>query len=144
LVTRPLTRLRHRRKLEGFSSRRMIVMTSCSASPVRVRISSKVVRSSQASRMTVEISGGVRGVFIVQRRVCTAGASDGSSFPRTAQASSASRRVSGMGDIQKDDCRITSSPGIELVCSCGSGHCKISRRPKRAPTSYAMRMGARR
>ena len=52
LVLRSLTRLRQRRKLEGFSSRRISLIISASTKPVFRRISSKVVRSSQAMRMS--------------------------------------------------------------------------------------------
>jgi len=55
-VMRPLTRFRHSRKLEGFSSRRMIPITWASTIPVRFAISSKLVRSSHASRTMREIS----------------------------------------------------------------------------------------
>lgn len=58
LVLRPLTRLRQRRKLEGFSSRRISLMISASTKPVFRRISSKVVRSSQAMRMSELFSWG--------------------------------------------------------------------------------------
>lgn len=58
LVLRPLTRLRQRRKLEGFSSRRISLISSASTKPVFRRISSKVVRSSQAMRMSELFSWG--------------------------------------------------------------------------------------
>ena len=58
LVLRPLTRLRQRRKLEGFSSRRISLMISASTKPVLRRISSKVVRSSHAMRMSELFSWG--------------------------------------------------------------------------------------
>ena len=56
LVLRPLTRLRQRRKLEGFSSRRISLIISASTRPVLRRISSKDVRSSQAMRMSALFS----------------------------------------------------------------------------------------
>ena len=58
LVLRPLTRLRQRRKLEGFSSRRISLIISASTKPVLRRISSKVVRSSHAMRMSELFSWG--------------------------------------------------------------------------------------
>jgi hypothetical protein len=59
LVTLPLTRLRHIRKLDRFNSRRITSMTCPSVNPVRSSISSKLVRSSQAYRITSEICSGV-------------------------------------------------------------------------------------
>ena len=52
LVLRPLTRLRQRRKLGGFSSRRISLIISASTNPVLRRISSKDVRSSHAMRIS--------------------------------------------------------------------------------------------
>lgn len=56
LVFRPVTRLRHSLKLEGFRDRRMNSITSDSLKPNCTSIASNGVRSSQAISITREVS----------------------------------------------------------------------------------------
>ncbi|QNI94570.1 hypothetical protein SynA15127_01491 [Synechococcus sp. A15-127] len=57
-VFRPVTRLRHIRNDDGFSSVLINAITSGSVTPYWACIASKVVRSSQAISMILSISSG--------------------------------------------------------------------------------------